>query len=335
MRKLDLDFEFDSETIEEKISRLSNDFKPASFNKEVLRKKLVDLGYDINNLTTSDISQKSILVVDSSFIEKELQFHCLWALHSVALYSKFDNTHHKDPIVGHGTIMYKDLMYDSFIDVGNIIPYDQIETRGGLIRMTEEYEFLIRNYELLKKEGIDTDYLIIDGSLYTNISHIKTDPHKFPEHTSALKAHEALIKTGRAIGMVEDSHSIDISKQIGINTTNIFLFDLILNPNEYVVDKKEDINICYIKLPSKKLSYTESRKSNPITVRWEFSFPNFEKDLKNLVGMWLLEDDLLHSQIYPVRITDYLTRKIKLSGLLEEIIKKVNLAPKFRDMREG
>ena len=215
MRKLDLDFEFDSAMIEEKINSIARTFNPTSFNRDALREKLTDLKYDIHILdTTSDVDKRSILTVDSSFIEKELQFHCLWALHTVVLYSKFDQSHHKDPVVGHGYIMYKDLMYDSVVDIGNIVPYDQVETRGNLIRLAREYESLIKNHELLKEDGINADYLIIDGSFYTNISHIKTDPYQFPEHTLALKAHEKIIKTEKAIGMVEDSHSIDISKHL-------------------------------------------------------------------------------------------------------------------------
>src|SRR3989338_5087758 len=198
MRQLGLDFEFDSKAIEEKINALSGNFKPLNFERDVLREKLIDSGHRISNLgTASDIEQKSILSVDSSFIEKELQFHCLWALHAVVLYSKFDRLYHKDPIVGHGNVIYKDLMYDSVVDVGNILPYDQVETRGSFIRMAKEYEFLIKNYALLKEKDIDTDYLLIDGSIYTNISHIKKDMHEFQEYDSALEAHEKIIKTNK------------------------------------------------------------------------------------------------------------------------------------------
>jgi len=63
-------------------------------------------------------------------------------------------------------------------------------------------------------------------------------------------------------------------------------------------------------------------------------YENFKEDLEKLAGMWTMERDLLHTQIYPLRMSDYLTRKLKVSGVLEKIIAENNLQLKYRDSRD-
>ncbi len=49
--------------------------------------------------------------------------------------------------------------------------------------------------------------------------------------------------------------------------------------------------------------------------------------------MWALEDDILHPQIYPMRITDYLTRKINAGGILEKAASENNMLLQYRELR--
>jgi len=133
---------------------------------------------------------------------------------------------------------------------------------------------------------------------------------------------------------VEDSASISIARALKTKLTDLAVFDLALKENEFIVQEVDGVNVCYIKLPAKNLSYTPSRKSEPLVVKWEFAYPNFIPDLENLAAIWAREDDLLHPQLYPVRIADYLTRRVKAAGILDTFVKDNDMEPRHRDMRE-
>jgi hypothetical protein len=188
-----------------------------------------------------------------------------------------------------------------------------------------------------KRASLDVDYVLVDGSLQTTVRRLKDEVKmsKFPEHAKALNLHNELLAAGKVVGLVEDSHSCDLSKAVGLDVTNAALMDVILSDNEYVVFKKDGINVCHLKLPSKPLNYTHERRSSPIVVRWEFSYDDFEGDLRNLAALWLREDDIFHTQIYPMRVTDYLTRRLKVGGMLDSLIAESGLEPLYRDMREA
>ncbi len=336
MEKLGPDFRFEIKPLEDKISGIANELKEKEFDRELFRDRFISEGFRIKELKPKIKEGISFLSVDSSIVKKELRNHALWGSHSVVLYSKFDGKEHPDPLA-HGNIRYKDMMYDSRPDLGVFSPYSQIENRANSIRVSNEYSSLLNSWKNLNSSALKIDYFLIDGSLRTTLKRLRDEVKfsEFKEHGKALRLHEELMGVGKVIGMVEDSHSMDLAKKVDLGVTNIVLLAMILEENEYTTEKKDGINVCHLKLPSKALNYTPSRKSEPLVVRWEFSYDKFEKDLENLAALWLLEDDIWHPQIYPLRITDYLTRKLKIGGILDRLIEESELDPKYREMREG
>ncbi len=331
MEKLTPHFRFDAEYLEGKLQNMREMLEAGDYKAELLREKLRKKDYAIEKIKPVKPEKKiDILAVDSSIVKSELRYCALWALHCVVLRACFDSKEHRDLLAG-GLTPYRELMYNSFLDLGQIRPYRSVEEKTNILRIDREYRALNETVDGLRKEKVKPDYLLVDGSLYTNLRKLR----KVREGRTALEEFERLRKQGKLVGMVEDSHACDISDVLGVDLTNLLLFDLVLEENEYFVQRKEDINICYLKLPSKRLSYTVDRISIPLTVRWEFCFDNFVKDLQHLVGIWSLESDLLHPQIYPVRIADYLTRKVKMQGLLEKLIRDNELSLRYREHRES
>ncbi len=336
MKKLTSNFVFDSYILNKKILELGKDFDERNVDRKNLRDKVLS-GFQVNRLIP-EISRREIkfLSVDSSTVKKELRYCAIFGIHCIALYARFDGNLHKDPLLGGDEIIYGNMMYESFIDIESIKPYRKIEPRSNLMRISAEYNSVVNSYKNLKSGGVNPDRILIDGSLYTTLNSLKgVYAEKYPEYNSALEANEKLLKTGKVIAMVEDSHSTDIARKLNLNMTNLMLFEITLEPNEYVVEAKDGIYICYVKFPVKKLSYLPSRRSNPIVVRWEFSYPDFEDDLKNLIAVWCMENDLLHPQLYPLRLADHLTRRIKIGGILEQFISDKGLDLQYRDMREA
>ncbi len=339
MKKLSSNFIFDS-GLDKKILELSKEFEerktddPKNLRDKVLSNFKIDRLAPNTNKTKNGIK---ILSVDSSTAQNEMRYSALWGIHCVTLYARFDGSLYKDPMLGGDNIIYTDIMYDSFVDVKNIKPYRRIASRSNSMRILTEYNSVINSYYDIKSNGISPDYILIDGSLYTTVKALERNSliENYPGYNSALEAGERLLKTGKVIGMIEDSHSTDISRKLGMDMTNLMLFEIALGQNEYIVDAKEGVNICYIKLPEKKLGYLPSHKSKPVVVRWEFSYPNFKEDLEGLAALWCMEADLLHPQLYPLRIADYLTRRIKVGGILEKFIRDKGLDLKYREMREA
>jgi hypothetical protein len=334
MERLTADFRFDAAPIEEKLKRIAGELAKKDYDAEAFREKVISAGFTIKRLSPILKKKSSFLAVDSSIVKKELRQHALWATHCVVLYSEFDGKAHQDPLA-QGLVSYGNLMYDSYLDLGVFSPYRHIESRANSLRVANEYASLILSY---KRSGLsNVDYFLVDGSLQTTVRRLKDEVRmsKFPEHSKALNLHNELLSVGKVIGLVEDSHSCDLSKKIGLEVTNSTLMDIILADNEYVAFKKDDINVCHLKLPAKALNYTHSRKSSHIVVRWEFSYDDYEADLGNLAALWAKEDDIFHTQIYPMRVTDYLTRRLKVGGMLDSLIEESGLEPLYRDMREA
>jgi len=349
MKRVTPDFDFDSKVLEDKFLKLKETLDVKA-NPAELRDK-ISSDFSIRKIEPKlSKSETRILSVDSSIVSRELKFAALWAIHSVSLFCVFDNSMHEDPLVGGKEIWYRDMSYNSDLDLGRFERQDEIENNYNYIRIEQEYKSLLNSFQELNSNGIEAEYLLLDGSIYTVLKRIKDN--------ELMKLYDKLKDSGKLIGMVEDSASVSIAIRLGTNLTNIGLFDLILEENEFVVhekfcperaeftqtnlpqggrfaDEKNGINVCYIKLPSKELSYTPSRKSEPLTVRWEFSYPEFLQDLENLVAIWCKEDDLLHPQIYPLRIADYLTRRVKVGGILDRFIRENGLELKHRERREG
>jgi hypothetical protein len=336
MEELSPDFRFGIKPLEDKILGIIGELEKKEFDRDIFRERILSEGFKIRKLKTGAGKETSLLSVDSSLVKKELRHYALWGLHSVVLYSRFDGREHPDPLA-HGSVWYKDLMYNSCPDIGVFSPYRQIENRANSIRVFNEYSLLLDSWRELDSRSVGVDYLLIDGSLQTTLKRLRDEVRVsgFREHEKALSLHEDLMKAGKVVGMVEDSHSVDIARTVGLDVTNMALLDLILAENEYIVEKKEGVNVCHIKLPSKALDYTHLRKSDPLVVRWEFSYDDFKEDLENLAAMWLLEADIWHPQIYPLRVTDYLTRRLKIGGVLDRIIEENELDRRYREMREG
>lgn len=325
MENLGPRFRFDYDALEKKIGEISKELKGRNFDRDGLREKILR-DYEIEKLKASrSKNEVRFLAVDSSTAKIELRYDALWGVHVVVLSAVFDSREHRDPIAD-GRIFYRDLMYDSHIDLGIFKPYSRIDDRLEFIRIQKEFS-------LINSCDIEADIFLIDGSLYTIMRKFNLrEMRGIKEYDDSLRAYNSLLRK-RTVGMVEDSHSTDFSRRFGIELTNLSLFDLILEENEYVVENRDGIWICYIKLPSKKLSY-KLKRSRPLTVRWEFSYPEFRRDLENLVYIWSLEDDILHPQIYPLRIADYLTRRIRISGILERLVRENDLELRYRERRE-
>ncbi len=336
MEKLGPEFRFEVRVLEDKLSGIADELRVGEFDRELFRDRFISEGFEVKELRAKIRKGISFLSVDSSMVKKELRHYALWCSHSVVLYSKFEGGKHPDPLA-HGSIWYCDLMYDSYPDLGVFTPYREIENRANSIRVFNECSSLLYSLEGLKPDSLDVDCLLVDGSLQTTLKRLRGEVRfsRFREHENALRLQGELLGAGRVVGMVEDSHSVDMSRRMGLEVTNVVFLGLILEENEYVTEKKDGVNVCYIKLPSKTLNYTLSRRGDPLVVRWEFSYDDFEDDLNRLAALWLLEDDIYHPQIYPLRITDYLTRRLKIGGILDNLIAENELDPQHREMREG
>ncbi len=324
MKELTPDFDFNAEILEDKFLKLKESIHIDVDSAEL--RDAVSAQFAIKKLNPgAQEGETRILAVDSSIVSKEMRFAALWAIHAVSLFGIFDNSMHEDPLVGGRKILYRDLQYNSTLDIGKFENHDGIEENSNIIRVAYEYKSLLDSF---KEMDSNADYLLLDGSISTVLKRIKGSE-------TLMNLYNKLRDSGRLVGMVEDSASVGIARSLGTKLTDIAVFDLALEENEFVVQEQDGVNICYVKLPSKALSYVPSRKSSPLTVKWEFAYPDFVPDLENLVAIWAREDDLLHPQLYPVRIADYLTRKVKVGGILDQFAKENELEPRHRERREG
>ena len=333
MRPLNPEFQPDYGRLSSKLTALSHDIKPPEIDSVAIRERLKSRGFRIEKtLADKPHESRPLLCVDSSYGKLDLKFYSLFGLHCVSLYAVFSCLPKEDALVGQGTVPYRDMLYDSYIDVGLIKPYSDTESRLNLIRVAAELGFMIESNREIEDNGVETDFLVLDGSLSAIKKDLEAVRH-YPEYEKASSALRRLSDV-KVVSMVEDSHATDISSEAGVELTNLHLLDMVLKPLEYVVKDSDGIHVIYVKLPGKRLCFKPNEDSKPLTVRWEFNYANFESDLNYLVGSWACEDDLLHPQVYPMRITDYLTRKIRVSGVLEEFAKNRGLEWKHRDLRE-
>ncbi len=330
MKKLGPDFFLDEKFLDNKIENIEGLERHRELSKEEIRDKLSDSGRKIKKYQPGKINKEvRILTTDASIIKRELRFHALWASHVVLVYAICDGKQYPDAMIGEEKIPYKKLLYETDIDLGGLIPYSDIEERVNSIRMSKESDILLKNYKLHDK----LDHIILDGSLYTNLKNLE-GKSGYPENKEASTLFKRLLED-RVVGMVEDSHATDMSRSLDYNITNMMLADIALNPLEYIVDVRNGINICYIKLPKKKMKSMLDGSTESMTVRWEFNYESFHDDIETLSGIWMMEEDLLHPQLYPTRISDYLTRRLKVSGIIDEIISKKGLKLRYRNLREG
>jgi len=323
MKELTPDFDFDTEVLEDRFLKLKESLHTDVDSAEL--RDEVSAQFTIKKLNPkAREGETRILAVDSSIVRREMRFAALWAIHTVSLFGIFDNSMHEDPLVGGKKILYRDLQYNSNLDIGKFESHDRLEENSNIIRITYEYKSLLDSYRELNSGA---DYLLLDGSIQTVLKRIK-------DNETLMNLYSELKSSGKLVGMVEDSASVGIARELGTKLTDIGVFDLALEENEFIVQEQDGVNVCYIKLPSKSLSYTPSRKSEPLVVKWEFAYPDFVPDLENLAAIWAREDDLLHPQLYPIRIADYLTRRIKAGGILDTFAKENEMEPRHRDMRE-
>ncbi|MFH0861410.1 MAG: DNA double-strand break repair nuclease NurA [Candidatus Altiarchaeota archaeon] len=305
-----------------------------SVSKDEIRGRLSDRGYGFRTLKPEGANAR-ILAADCAIAYRELRYHAIWAAHAVAIACTFDGKPHPDTLVGNGALPYGDLEHSSYVGAGEFIPYADLDVRGNSARVAFESSSTLNAHRESVSEGKRPDIVLVDGSLYTNLMNLRKIDPIYPENADAISAYKGVLDIGKVVGMVEDSHATDLSRELGYDYTNMLLFDVALEPGEYLVDGREGINICHMKLPGKPLPHLPAGTSRPLTVRWEFNYGGFEDDLRRLACMWLREDDVLHPQLYPLRIADYLTRKIKAGGILDEVVGVRGLALKHRELREG
>lgn len=328
MKSLSPQFKFDENSFNEKFAKVAASIKAPNISSQDILDRLDDKGWKVERLNPTAAGGKNLLCADSSFGCKHFRFTSLWAGHCVTVFTRYDGKTHKDPLTGSELTGYADIGYESFSDFGNITACSDADVASSLKRIKLEYESLVKSKKNLETSGEDVDLLLVDGSLST----VKKFLDSYLDD-DAFDAQKNLL-TGNVASMVEDSRTVDISLTLGFDYTNTLIFDIALKPLEYVVDFTEDISTCYVKLPSKPVDFTPEGVGPPITVRWEFNYPNFKKDLEYLASMWYLESDIVHPQIYPLRLADYLTRKVKISSLLESLGREHNLKPQFRSLRE-
>ncbi len=301
-------------------------------DKLKMRDMLRGVGYSFKRLDPH-ASPMTLLAADCALAARQLKYHALWATHAVSVHAAFDGACHPDNIIGHSSIPYKNLMYSNAVGIGEIVPYQDVEARAGYARICEESKIFLQSLGRLGEMGFHVDCLLVDGSLHTNLETLKAAKGKNPEADAAFQAFEEVMGFRRVVGLVEDSHATNVASALGFDYTDMLLFDTALEPYEYVSSSAGGISVCHVKLPGKPLPHQSNAESEPLTVRWEFNYPGFEDDLGCLAGMWLMEDDILHPQVYPVRIADHLTRRIKVGGILEKAVLEHGLAPKHRDLR--
>ena len=324
MRDLSPVFESDLDYLSGRLIELAGELEDPILDVSGIRNHLESEGFRIRSFTPkSDPGQKSFFCVDSSFGRLDLRFNSLYCVHTVGVSARFSPKASEDVLVGQGTVHYEKLEYASKIDVGVLKPYAEAERLLSLARLREELAFL-------EDAGEGFDFLVLDGSLSALDYELKANEDKGEESSKFFKS---LLKKN-TVSMAEDSHSSNISGRLGSHLTNNHLFDLVLKPLEYVVVEDEEYSTVYLKLPSKRMLVNPAGTSDPFTVRWEFSKKEFIEDLESIVAIWLFEDDLVHPQIYPLRIADYLTRKIKIHGILKDFAGNSNLKAQFRDLRQ-
>ncbi len=333
MKPLETDFSVPADEAES----LARGFKcngRDALRQEEVRVRLASAGYVPRKLAPA-ASRASFLAGDCSSAVRELRYNALWAAHAVAVYGVYDGGEHRDMLAGYGGIRYGGLRYSNYAGLGEIIPYGDVEARSGAERACFEYESMSRAYRELESEGLKPDIMLFDGSLYTSKRSLEAAGGKSREAARARKALEEAAGLARAVGMVEDSHSTDLAEDAGYEFTDLLLMDVALNPGEYVADPRDGVSICYMKLPGKPLPHVPSARSQPLTVRWEFGYADYEGDLNRLAGIWLSEDDILHPQLYPLRIADHLTRRVRAQGMLDEVESRLLLERKYRELRQG
>jgi hypothetical protein len=331
MKNLDVQFQPPFEEIKSRISDMVSCLDVRDFDREFWRRK-VSQEYPIRNIHIGTPGRTGFICADSSVSLQNIRYHAMWSIHCISLYGLFNGRDNEDPLVGYGSIPYEGLLYESSVDVGLFNQYWMVDQQMNYLRIAREYASIVRDYSSSIGLGLPVDVALVDGSLSTNLENLsfKAD---FPSRQAALDAQEQLLALPKVVSMAEDSHASDIARRLGLEMSNLMLFNLVLEEGEYVVAEGR-FNVCYVNLPGKNLSYLGGR-SSPLTVRWEFSHPSFGEDLDKLVSIWLKEDDLLHSQLYPLRIADYLTRKIRINGLLDEVIADAHPELEFRDLRES
>jgi len=326
-----------STTVEEVLASLKSELEslPCPTGEE-LRDLIEEKGYDICSFKPKTLpSSCRILTCDASNSVKELRYYCLWGVHSIALSAEYDGKLHPDPLLGGEPILYKNMGYDSKLKLGVLTPYKNIENRMQLKRMGLEYAHLLTSLKIMEREGMKPDFLLIDGSLVTSLNYLYSQQSS-PEYEEVRSITRELISMSNVIALVEDSYESKLALELGFPSTTLQLMDHILKEKEFVSFEAEGgVRVCYLKLPSKPLSYLPSQKSPPLTVRWEFTNSDFLPILEQIAGLWLQECDLLHPQLYPVRIADYLTRKVSVNTLLEEAVNRYGLKRKYREMRES
>ncbi|MFC2153895.1 DNA double-strand break repair nuclease NurA [Candidatus Altiarchaeota archaeon] len=336
MKPLGPDFEAPYGLWEKKTSELSESIGSIESDKaDGFRQLFLDAGFGLKRFNIVEPHASSFLAVDSSLAVRQLRYNILWTLHTVALYSSFDGKEHEDPLLGQEDIPYGGLMYDSAIDAGILQNSWNLDSKVNAIRSLHECKSLKENQEGLGEKRKTPDFLLFDGSLQSTLRFLGDESTNHDYCSEAKNLLSDLIKNGKMIGLVEDSHATDITSRFDLNISNLWFAHLVLRSQEYFCIPSGGVNVCYIKLPSKKVGFLPSRRSNPVTVRWEFGFPDFDKDLNLLASLWMQESDLVHSQLFPVRIADYLTRRISASGLLDQFVAENDLELSYRDMREG
>jgi len=311
--------------MESKLKSLASNLKQVDtgLDAEALRSRFLSEGHKINSLKLpAEVKPFSLACCDSSVARRELRHHILWGAHAVCVRGTFDGAANPDGLTGRGTTPYAGLEYESAAEFGQLEPADDLDGRLAAARIALEYE-------MLAQCAGGSDYLLVDGSLVESRARLEGE---YPEYERARRAWSKLSRL-KVVGLVEDSRGRSVSKKLGLNTTDTQLFDLILRPLEYASFDDEGCGIFYLKLAAKKLLHTPGTASPPLTVRWEFALPESADALALFAAAWQAEDDVLHPQHYPMRAADYLTRKLKVGGVLADFAGSEGLEDAFRNQR--
>ncbi len=304
-------------------------------DREGLRHRLIERGYAIQSLDIPGHPKVTrVLAVDSSLAVKRYRFQTLWGVHGVAGYAVFDGKDHEDRLVGGEPIPYDDVRADSRVALGILHDAWDLSAQTGTLRTAEECRLIVEGLSALESEGRAVDAVLFDGSIATTLRSLAEDSQQGEAAARARRDLDAVLADKAVVGMVEDSHATDVSSSLGLSMSNLMLAELALSPLEYFSVMTRGVQVYYGKLPEKKVPFSPSGVSRPVTIRWEIAGAGDAAWLSRLAGMWAAERDLVHSQLYPVRLTDYLTRRIDVGAIVDEVAAGCDLEPSFRDSRE-
>ncbi|MBD3262247.1 MAG: hypothetical protein GF334_11395, partial [Candidatus Altiarchaeales archaeon] len=203
-----------------------------SWDGSDVRAKLRDCGVLFQGYTPQPKPCFTALACDASILKSEKRYAGVWACHSVAVYAETKGKRERDVYTGLGEIIYGNMKYESRLSCGFFEPYEALEDRLDSIRFVKEAKALCES-------EADADYLFFDGSL-KSAGEKMGGKRIYPEQCEAKKHYKKLLGENVA-ALVEDTRSSELSKKLGLNTTDLLLFENILGEGEFAAFDEDPV----------------------------------------------------------------------------------------------